>query len=124
MTVVGAMIEYGTVTLTCLGEAKTEVADAPSKVMLPVRLVPKMLTISPLRFFRQSDMVCLECENLAKIYITYLDGYIDLIGSHNLVDRIWPELRAELGQRKRRCGRRGLGSRNTEASITARDRCR
>jgi hypothetical protein len=39
-------------------------------------------------------VVCLECEKLAKIYVTYLDGYMDLIDSHNLVDRIWPELRA------------------------------
>jgi hypothetical protein len=49
--------------------------------------------LSPVRG-HNCDMVCLECANLAKIYITYLDGYIDLIDSHNLVERIWPELRA------------------------------
>src|SRR5580693_7295993 len=47
MTVVGLVTEYGTVTLTWVGEAKTSVAGVPSNVTLPVRFVPKMLMISP-----------------------------------------------------------------------------
>jgi hypothetical protein len=37
-------------------------------------------------------MVCLECEDLAKIYFAYLDAYVDMIESRNLVDHVWPEL--------------------------------
>jgi hypothetical protein len=45
--VVGLVTEYGTVTLTCVGEAKTGVAGVPSNVTPPLRFVPKMLMISP-----------------------------------------------------------------------------
>ena len=41
-------------------------------------------------------MVCLECEDLAKIYIVYLDAYVDVIESRELVGRVWPGLQADI----------------------------
>ena len=38
----------------------------------------------------------LECENLTKIYVTYLGEYSDLIESRHLIARIWPELQARI----------------------------
>jgi hypothetical protein len=39
-------------------------------------------------------MVCVACEYLVKIYIAYLDEFVDLLESRRLVDRVWPELQA------------------------------
>jgi hypothetical protein len=36
------------------------------------------------------------CEYLAKIYIAYLDEYTDLLDSHRLVVRVWPELQGRM----------------------------
>ena len=40
-------------------------------------------------------MVCLECEELAKIYFAYLDAYVNVIESRELVGRVWPGLQAD-----------------------------
>lgn len=39
-------------------------------------------------------MACAECRDLAKIYVEYLDEYVDLLESRKLVNRVWPELQA------------------------------
>lgn len=41
-------------------------------------------------------MVCLQCDDLTKIYLAYLDAYMDMIESRNLVDHVWPELQTAI----------------------------